>query len=119
VKGEARRADGGSGLAQINFAQTCEEGSSLGGPAMQMRTQVKGASIEGEPVSLDNVPIHISQTTPEFCMFLGPGSEGIVLASGYRLVPKGYSRQPVVASEAWVRGYGRRPASSAQGYRAG
>ena len=30
----------------------------------------------------------------------GPGSEGIVLASGYRLAPKGYSRQPVVASEA-------------------
>jgi hypothetical protein len=100
VRAEARRADEGSGLAQINFAQNCEQGSSAGGPAMQMRTQVKGASISGEPVSLDNVPIHISQISHEFCTFLGPGSEGIVLASGYRLVPKSYSRPAVIASEA-------------------
>jgi hypothetical protein len=100
VRAEARRADEGSGLGQINFAQICEEGSSAGGPAMQMRTQVKGATIRGEPVSLDNVPILISQTDHEFCMFLGPGSEGIVLASGYRLAPKGYSRPLTVSSEA-------------------
>jgi len=49
---------------------------------------------------LDNVPIHISLTSHEFCIFLGPGSEGIVLASGYRLAPKGYSRPAVIASEA-------------------
>ena len=99
VRAEARRADEGSGLGQINFAQICEQGSSAGGPAMQMRTQVKGASINGEPVSLDNVPILISQTDHEFCMFLGPGSEGIALASGYRLAPKGYSRPLTVSSK--------------------
>ena len=97
VRGEARRADGSMGLAQINFAQSCEEGSSHGGPAMQMRAQVKGVSINGEPVSLDNVPIHVSQTSLDFCILLGPGSEGVVLSSGYQFNADGYSRTEISA----------------------
>ena len=97
VRGEARKAGGRSGLAQINFAQICDEGSKLGGPTMQMRTQVKGASVSGEPVSLDNVPIRISQTSPDFCILVGPGSEGTVLSSGYRLKSDSHSRKQDLA----------------------
>lgn len=99
IRGEARRADGGSGLGQINFAKMCEEGSDDGGPAMQMRTQVKGATFRGEPVSQDNVPVLISQTEPEFCVRVGPGSEGVILSSGYRLKSVGHS-QPRLSSHA-------------------
>lgn len=95
IRGEARRADHGSGLGQINFAKLCKEGSKSGGPAMQMRTQVKGATFQGEPVSLDNVPILISDASPEFCILVGRESEAVVLSSGYRLDTVGYAEPHV------------------------
>lgn len=101
IRGEARRADEGSGLGQINFAKICEQGSKSGGPTMQMRTQVKGATFQGEPVSLDNVPIMISNTLPDFCVLVGRDSEGIVLSSGYRLNTIGYA-EPHVGWLSWL-----------------
>lgn len=79
---EARKS--GGGFAQINIRKRCTEGST-DSPAMDMRTQCKGASTaDGGPVSCDDISIPVLPDSNEYCILVSAG-EGVVLFSGYRL----------------------------------
>jgi hypothetical protein len=86
LRGQAGKRIGGNG--QINFAARCDEGSSGGGPPMQMRAQVRGNSTAGNTDAVeDMVRVVISRSLDgQLCVMVNSESYGLYLNSGFELM---------------------------------
>jgi hypothetical protein len=86
LRGQAGKREGGNG--QINFSTRCDEGSTSGGPNMQMRAQVRGYSSKGNTDAVeDHVRVVISRSLDgQLCVMINRESFGLYLNSGFDLM---------------------------------